>query len=31
MGLPKTVRFDEDLEQKVEQYLESNGVKCRIS
>jgi hypothetical protein len=27
MGLPKTVRFDEELEQKVEQYLESNGVK----
>lgn len=27
MGLPKTVRFDDDLEQKIEQYLESNGIK----
>lgn len=27
MGLPKTVRFDDDLEKKVEQYLEANGIK----
>ena len=27
MGLPKTVRFEEDLEHKVEEYLEANGVK----
>jgi hypothetical protein len=27
MGLPKTVRFEEDLEHKVEEYLETNGVK----
>ena len=27
MGLPKTVRFDEDLETKVEKYLEANGIK----
>ena len=27
MGLPKTVRFEEDLEQKVEEYIEANGVK----
>ena len=27
MGLPKTIRFEEDLEDKVEKYLESNGIK----
>jgi len=27
MGLPKTVRFDNELEQKVEEYLEANGIK----
>lgn len=27
MGIPKTVRFDDELEKKVEQYLESNGIK----
>lgn len=27
MGLPKTVRFEEDLEGKVEEYLEANGIK----
>jgi len=27
MGLPKTVRFDDDLEKKIEQYLEANGIK----
>jgi antitoxin component of RelBE/YafQ-DinJ toxin-antitoxin module len=27
MGLPKSVRFDDELEKKVEQYLESNGLK----
>ena len=27
MGLPKTVRFEDDLEKKIEQYLESNGIK----
>ena len=27
MGLPKTVRFEEELEEKVEKYLESNGIK----
>ena len=27
MGLPKTVRFDEELEGKVEKYLEANGIK----
>jgi len=27
MGLPKTVRFDEDLEKKVEEYLDSNDIK----
>ncbi len=27
MGLPKTVRFDDELEKKIEQYLESNGIK----
>lgn len=27
MGLPKTVRFDEDLEQKVEEYIDVNGIK----
>lgn len=27
MGLPKTVRLEEDLEKKVESYLEANGIK----
>jgi antitoxin component of RelBE/YafQ-DinJ toxin-antitoxin module len=27
MGLPKTVRFEEDLEHEVEKYLEANGVR----
>jgi hypothetical protein len=27
MGLPKTVRFDEKLEPKVEEYLEKNHIK----
>lgn len=27
MGLPKTVRFDDELEKKIEQYLETNGLK----
>jgi hypothetical protein len=27
MGLPKTVRFEEELEEKVEKYLESNEIK----
>ena len=27
MGLPKSIRLEEDLEQKVEEYLEINGVK----
>jgi len=27
MGLPKTVRFEEELEEKVEKYLEANGIK----
>lgn len=27
MGLPKTIRFDDDLEKKVEEYLEANGIK----
>lgn len=27
MGLPKTIRFDDDLEKKVEKYLEANGIK----
>lgn len=27
MGLPKTVRLDDDLEKKVERYLESNDIK----
>lgn len=27
MGLPKTVRFEEELEGKVEKYLEANGIK----
>ena len=26
-GLPKTVRFNDDLEKKVEKYLETNGIK----
>jgi antitoxin component of RelBE/YafQ-DinJ toxin-antitoxin module len=27
MGLPKTVRFDDELEKQVESYLEANGLK----
>ncbi len=27
MGIPKTVRFDDELEKKIERYLESNGIK----
>lgn len=27
MGLPKSVRFEDELEQKVEKYLEANGLK----
>lgn len=27
MGLPKTVRFESELEGKVEKYLEANGIK----
>ncbi|MDZ4660044.1 MAG: hypothetical protein SGJ18_00350 [Pseudomonadota bacterium] len=27
MGVPKTVRFDDDLEKKVEEYLDVNGIK----
>lgn len=27
MGLPKTVRFEEELEEKVDKYLEANGIK----
>jgi hypothetical protein len=27
MGAPKSVRFDDELEKKVEKYLESNGIK----
>lgn len=27
MGLPKTVRFEEELEEKVERYLENNEIK----
>lgn len=27
MGLPKSVRFEEELEEKVEEYLEANGIK----
>ena len=27
MGLPKTVRFEEALEEKVEKYLQSNEIK----
>lgn len=27
MGLPKTVRLDNDLEKKVERYLKSNDIK----
>ncbi|MCM0605925.1 MAG: hypothetical protein KA715_07520 [Xanthomonadaceae bacterium] len=27
MGQPKTVRFDDELEKKVEEYLETNGIK----
>lgn len=27
MGLPKTVRFEDALETKVEKYIEANGIK----
>jgi hypothetical protein len=27
MGLPKTVRFEEELEERVEKYLENNEIK----
>ena len=27
MGLPNTVRFEDELEEKVEKYLEANGLK----
>lgn len=27
MGLPKTVRFEEELEEKLEKYLEANGIR----
>ena len=27
MGLPKTVRFEEELEEKLEEYLEANGIR----
>jgi len=27
MGLPKTVRFEDELEEKLEKYLEANGIK----
>lgn len=27
MGLPKTVRFDDELEKQIERYLEANGIK----
>ncbi len=27
MGLPKTVRFDDELEAKVEEYIEKNDIK----
>ena len=27
MGLPKSVRFEEELEEKVEKYLEANGLR----
>ena len=27
MGLPKTVRFDDELEAKIEDYLEKNDIK----
>jgi antitoxin component of RelBE/YafQ-DinJ toxin-antitoxin module len=27
VGLPKTVRFEEELEEKVDKYLEANGIK----
>ncbi len=27
MGLPKSIRLDEDLESKVESYLDANGIK----
>lgn len=27
MGLPKTVRFDQELEKEVEKYLEANRIK----
>ena len=27
MGLPKTVRFDDELEEKIDEYLETNDIK----
>jgi antitoxin component of RelBE/YafQ-DinJ toxin-antitoxin module len=27
MGLPKTIRFDDELESKVEEYIEKNDIK----
>lgn len=27
MGLPKSVRLDDDLEKQIEEYLEANGLK----
>jgi antitoxin component of RelBE/YafQ-DinJ toxin-antitoxin module len=27
MGIPKTVRFDEDIEKQLEKYLEANGIR----
>ncbi|MFP5492399.1 MAG: hypothetical protein ACLGG0_12920 [Bacteriovoracia bacterium] len=27
MGMPKTVRLDDELENKLEEYLEANGIK----
>ena len=27
MGIPKTVRFDDDVEKQLEKYLEANGIK----
>ncbi|MDR2874666.1 MAG: hypothetical protein LBV44_01885 [Methylobacillus sp.] len=27
MGIPKTVRFDDELEKQVEQYIDANGIR----
>jgi hypothetical protein len=27
VGIPKTVRFDDELEKKVEKYLDANGIR----